>query len=143
MSLLKLRRTPESKRLASLRIIVAIVFIAAGLAKLLIPEFTTAFQEQLRTAELPIAKHLRLLVPTLELIIGYSLLIGKFTRFWSGVSITMMGVAIYVHLQITDPALFPFQPLIPIIPFTMIALLSILLIMGAGTWSKDLDIFEK
>lgn len=143
MSLFKLRRTPESKRLAVLRMTVAIVFLAAGLSKLLVPEFTVAFQDQLRAAGFPLIQHLRVAVPILELIIGYGLLVGKFTRFCALVSITLMGVATYVHLQITDPALFPYQPLIPVIPVIMIALLSVLFVMGAGTWSKDLDIFEK
>lgn len=143
MSLFKLRRTPESKRLAILRIAVAVVFIVAGLTKLLIPEFITAFQEQLRAVDILFAKHLRIAVPILELVIGYGLLVGKFTRFFALISISLMGIATYVHLQITDPALFPYQPLIPVIPIIMIGLLSVLFVMGAGTWSKDLDIFEK
>ena len=145
MSLLRLPRTPESRKLASLRISIAIIFIAAGLSKLLIPIMVSAFEAQLKETGVPlyVRSSFSLLFPILEIVIGYFLLIGKHTRFWSVIAMGVSCFGAYVHLHIDNPALFPFQPSAPIIPFTLMGLSAVLFVMGAGMWSKDLDIFEK
>ena len=143
MSLVRFSRTPESKSLASLRISVGIIFLAAGIAKLLVPIMVAAFEEQLRATGVPFRNYFSLWFPILEITIGYFLLIGKFTRFWSVIAIAAMCFGVYVHMVIDDPALFPLEPAAPIVPIAIIGLSAILFIKGAGTWSKDLDIFEK
>ena len=107
------------------------------------PIMVAAFQEQLKVTGVPFRSYFSLWFPVLEIIIGYFLLIGKYTRFWSFVAIAVSSFGVFIHLQIDDPSLFPFQPLMPIVPVTLMALSAILLVKGAGTWSKDLDIFEK
>ena len=145
MSLLRLPRTPESRKLASLRISIALIFLAIGLSKLLVPFMVAAFNEQLKATGVPVdfRSTLSLMFPILEIIIGYFLLIGKHTRFWSVIAMGVSCFGIYVHLRIDDPALFPFQLSAPVIPITLMALSAVLFVMGAGMWSKDLDIFEK
>ena len=122
---------------------VGIFFVIAGLAKLIIPEVANTFQEQLRYMGIPGRDIYPLLEPILEMSTGYFLLIGKFTRFWSFLAILLMVFAVYIHISIEDPALFLLQLSAPLIPAAVLALCAVLLVMGAGTWSKDLDIFEK
>jgi uncharacterized membrane protein YphA (DoxX/SURF4 family) len=140
MAPLNLHTTSESKGLAFLRILVAVIFTVAGLCKLVVPLLIMAFHEQLKVEEIPFHEHLHLPVPIMEMVIGYFLFMGKCTRFWSLVGLLLMIPAIYVHLQITDPTLFPMQPVMPII---VIGLCAVLVFKGAGNWNKDLDIFEK
>ena len=143
MALFKFRRTTESTRLGTLRLVVAGVFLLAGLSKLLVPAVIIALQDLLRSAEISYYDYLKFIVPIVETVMGFFLLTGKFTRFFSAMFILYMFAAIFVLLQVTDPALFPLQAFMPIVPVVMIVLLSVLVVKGAGTWSKDLDIFEK
>lgn len=143
MSLDVFRKTPESIGLAILRLTVAIILITAGIAKLVIPELIMAFEGQLKAAGLFFTDHLALVVPIVELILGYFLIIGKFTRISAGVSIFLMSIAVYIHLVVKDPSLFVFEPMAPIVPILVILSSAVLVVLGAGTWSKDLDIFEK
>lgn len=143
MSLFRFPRTPESKKLAFLRIGVGVLFLVAGLAKLLVPDIATTFQNQLRIAEMPGRDYFPILLPVFEMTTGYFLLIGKFTRFWSFLAILMMVFAVYLNVRIENPTLYLLQLSAPLIPAAILGLCTILLIMGAGTWSKDLDIFEK
>lgn len=143
MSLVRFPRTPESRSLASLRISVGLIFLAAGITKLLVPVMVAAFEEQLRLTGVPFRNYFSLWFPILEITIGYFLLIGKFTRFWSVIAIASMGFGLYMHVVIDDPAAFPLEPSFPIVPIAIIGLSAVLFVKGAGTWSKDLDIFEK
>lgn len=143
MARFKFRRTTESTRLGTLRLVVAGVFLLAGLSKLLVPAVIIALQDLLRSAEISYYDYLKFIVPIVETVMGFFLLTGKFTRFFSAMFILYMFAAIFVLLQVTDPALFPLQAFMPIVPVVMIVLLSVLVVKGAGTWSKDLDIFEK
>ena len=143
MALVNFPRTPESKKLAVLRITVGSFFILAGLAKLIVPEVANTFQEQLRYTGVPGRDFIPLVLPILEMTAGYFLLIGKFTRFWSFLAILLMVLAVYINLRIEDPALYLLQLSAPLIPSAMLAVCAVLLVIGAGTWSKDLDIFEK
>jgi uncharacterized membrane protein YphA (DoxX/SURF4 family) len=129
--------------LGTLRLVVAGVFLLAGLSKLLVPAVIIALQDLLRSAEISYYDYLKFIVPIVETVMGFFLLTGKFTRFFSAMFILYMFAAIFVLLQVTDPALFPLQAFMPIVPVVMIVLLSVLVVKGAGTWSKDLDIFEK
>jgi hypothetical protein len=54
------------------------------------------------------------------------------------VVIGIMAVAIYVHVVVEDPSLFPLQPSEPILPLAVIALCLYLLWRGGGSWSRDL-----
>jgi uncharacterized membrane protein YphA (DoxX/SURF4 family) len=49
-----------------------------------------------------------------------------------------MVVATYVHVVVEDPALFPLQPVEPVGPLVLIALLLYPIFRGAGSWSVDL-----
>jgi uncharacterized membrane protein YphA (DoxX/SURF4 family) len=48
-----------------------------------------------------------------------------------------MVVATYVHIVIDDPSLFPLQPVEPIGPLVLLAMLIYTVIRGAGAWSID------
>ncbi len=50
-----------------------------------------------------------------------------------------MIVATYVHIIIDDPSLFPLQPVEPIGPLILLAVLTYTVIRGAGSWSIDLQ----
>ena len=143
MFLKQFSRTSESIRLGLLRFVVALVILMAGLMKLVVPEMIAAFHEQLKVIDPPLIDKLRLIIPILEIIIGYLLLIGMHTRLSAIASIVIMLAAIYIHMIVKDPALFPLLPGKPVIPIIMIALCLVLVVFGAGKWSKDLDIFDK
>lgn len=143
MLLKRICRTSESIRLAILRLTIALVFLMAGLMKLIVPEMIAAFHEQLKAIDPPMIERLRLVVPIMEILIGYFLLIGLYTRIFAIAAIASMSAAMYVHILVKDPALFPLQPVQPIIPIAVIALSLVLVVFGAGAWSKDSDIFDK
>ena len=52
--------------------------------------------------------------------IGTALLVGLYTRIATLLVLNIMVVATYVHLVVTDPALFPLQPAEPIIPVVIV-----------------------
>lgn len=143
MAFPNLQKTSESKLLALTRLFVATTFLAAGASKLIVPEMTEAFYGQLREVGFPFDEELRLIVPIVEMITGYFLLLGRMTRHFAIVSILLMFIAVYVHMVIDNPNLFPFQPPLPVLPALIILLSSPLVLFGGGAWSKDLDIFEK
>jgi hypothetical protein len=46
----------------------------------------------------------------------------------------MLG-AVYVHVVVDDPSVFPLQPNAPIIPIVVIGLTVYVLVAGTGAWS--------
>jgi uncharacterized membrane protein YphA (DoxX/SURF4 family) len=109
-----------------------------GLMKLLVPVLAQAWSGQLVAADLPFYTLTRWTVPFVEVGLGIVLLAGLFARLAGLVVITMMAVAIYVHVVVNDPALFPLQPSEPVIPLVVIILAAYVIWRGAGAWSLDL-----
>ena len=130
--------TRYDKYLGSVRIALGILFLMTGLMKLLIPELRAAFSGQLTAANIPFHDFNMWFVPLTETAVGLLLLYGLFSRIGALVIIGLMLVATYVHLVVTDPALFPLQPTEPIIPIVAIVAAVYVLWCGGGAWSADL-----
>jgi len=93
---------------------------------------------QLTAANIPLHAFNMWFVPITETAVGLLLLYGLFSRIGGLVVIGQMLVATYVHLVVTDPALFPLQPTEPIIPIIAISTAVYVLWRGGGAWSADL-----
>lgn len=130
--------TRTDKFLGSVRIALGILFLTTGLMKLFIPELRAAFSGQLTAANIPFHGFNMWFVPITETAVGLLLLYGLFSRIGGLVVISLMLVATYVHLVVTDPALFPLQPTEPIIPIIAISAAVYVLWRGGGAWSADL-----
>ncbi|MGD9721454.1 MAG: DoxX family protein [Pirellulales bacterium] len=137
-NLTKLRQTQASKSAAAIRILVGLLFLATGVMKFAVPDLRTAFSGQLTAAGIPFHSLNMWVVPAAEIGVGVLFLLGFLSRLASLWAITIMVVAAYVHVVVSDPALFPLQPRAPIIPIIVIALCGYLLTTGSGSWSLDL-----
>lgn len=133
-----LRRTSDSKVAATIRLLLALVFLMTGPMKLLDPSLAEAWSGQLLAAKLPFYLLTLKTVPYVELALGVVLALGIFTRPAVIVVMGIMLVATYVHLVVDDPSLFPLQPSEPIIPLVVIAMSLYVLYRGAGAWSLDI-----
>ena len=133
-----LRRTSNNKAAATIRLLLALVFLMTGPMKLLDPSLAEAWSGQLLAAKLPFYLLTLKTVPYVELALGVLLALGFFARPAVVVVMGIMLVATYVHLVVDDPSLFPLQPSEPIIPLVVIAMSLYLLLRGAGAWSMDL-----
>lgn len=138
MNLDSLRRTSDSKVAATIRFLLALLFLMTGPMKLLVPNLAEAWSGQLLAANLPFYLLTLRTVPYVELALGVMLALGIFVRPAVVVVIGMMLLATYVHLVVDDPSLFPLQPREPIIPLVVIAMSVYVLLRGAGAWSLDL-----
>ena len=134
----RFRTTDPSNSLGIVRILLGLLFLSAGLMKLLVPELRAAFSGQLTQAALPAHALNMWLVPVAEIAVGLLLTVGLLSRLASLVAVPMMVVAAYVHLVVDDPALFPLQPEAPIIPLVVLVLCGYVLWGGGGSWSLDL-----
>lgn len=130
--------TRREKLLGGVRIALGILFLMTGLMKLFIPDLRAAFSGQLTAANIPFHDFNMWFVPMTETAVGLLLLYGLFSRIGGLVVIGLMLVATYVHLIVTDPALFPLQPTEPIIPIIAIGAAVYVLWRGGGHWSADL-----
>jgi uncharacterized membrane protein YphA (DoxX/SURF4 family) len=106
--------------------------------KFAVPELRAAFSGQLVDAGLPLHATSMWLVPAAEMGLGVLFLLGLLVRFASLGGLVLMAAATYVHVVVDDPALFPLQPELPIVPVVAAALCLYLLRIGAGSWSLDL-----
>ncbi len=138
MNLATLRRTSDNKVAATIRFLLALVFLMTGPMKLLVPRLAEAWSGQLLAANLPFYLLTLRTVPYLELALGVILALGIFVRPAVVVVIGIMLAGTYVHLVVDDPSLFPLQPNEPIIPLVVIAMSVYVLLRGAGAWSLDL-----
>lgn len=143
MKLEDIRRTDDNKLAGTIRWLLAVLFLMTGVMKLLVPMLAEAFSGQLLAAQLPFYTLTRWTVPFVEVGLGIVLAIGFFARPAALVVFGMMLVAIYVHLVVDDPSLFPLQPSEPIIPLIVIAMGVYILWRGAGAWSSDLRATER
>ena len=138
MNLATLRSTSDNKVAAIIRLLLALLFLMTGPMKLLVPSLAEAFSGQLLAANLPFYLLTLWTVPYVELALGIVLALGIFARPAVVGAIGLMVVAIYVHIIVDDPSLFPLQPNEPIIPLAVIAMSVYVLLRGAGAWSLDL-----
>ena len=107
-----------------------LVFLFAGVSKLVLPQLGDAFAGQLIAANLPLFDVTRWAVPIAEILVGLLMFVGWLVRPAAVAMLGMMGGAIYVHLTVQDAALFPLQPSEPVIPILVIALALIVLIQA-------------
>ena len=138
MTLQSIRRTRGDRVAAGIRIALGIMFVMAGVMKLVVPTLGAAFAGQLAGAEIPFQELNRWVVPFLEVGVGGALLIGFYTRIATLFVFGIMIVATYVHLVVDDPSLFPLQPEEPIIPAVVMILSVYVLLRGGGSGSSDL-----
>ncbi len=137
----KLRKTSRDRVGGALRILVGFVFIMAGILKVLVPSLGQAFSGQLVAAGIPLHGLVLYTFPIVETVLGFLLLVGLHARISATLAAASMVVATYVHIIIDDPSLFPLQPVEPIGPLVLLAMLIYILIRGAGAWSIDLREF--
>ena len=138
MDLARIRETTDDKLAGVLRLALAVLFVMAGAAKILVPKLGEAFSGQLLAAGLPFYELSRSSVPIVEVLAGVVLGLGLYTRLATIVVVVIMAVATYVHLVIDDPSLFPLQSTAPTVPLVVIAICLYLLWKGGGAWSRDL-----
>ncbi len=132
------RQTTSDKLGGVLRVLVGLIFLMAGILKVVVPSLGEAFSGQLTAANIPLQAFVQFTFPVAETVLGILLLVGFHARLSALVAAASMVVATYVHIVINDPSLFPLQPVEPIGPLMLIAMLIYTVIRGAGAWSIDL-----
>ena len=143
MDLADIQETDDDKLAASIRLILAVLFVMTGTMKLVVPMLAEAWSGQLLASGLPFYELSRWSVPIVEIFVGVVLGVGLFVRPAAVAVIGIMAVATYVHVVVDDPSLFPLQPREPFIPLTIIAMCLYLLWRGGGAWSRDLAVTRR
>jgi len=133
-----LRKTSRDRLGGVLRTLVGLLFFLAGILKVVVPSLGEAFSGQLVAASIPLHEVVLYTFPVVEMVLGVLLLFGLHARISAALAATSMVVATYVHIVIDDPSLFPLQPVEPIGPLVLLAMLIYILVRGAGAWSIDL-----
>jgi putative oxidoreductase len=133
-----LRTTSENKFIGVIRIILGMIFFMTGFMKLFISTFTEAWMGQLVYAGIPLITFNFWFVPIMETVLGILLLKGSYSRVASFLIVPIMLAAFYVHIAVDNPALFPLQPALPIVPGIVIIMAVVIMKSGGGSWSKDL-----
>jgi len=133
-----LRKTSDNKFIGVIRFILGMIFFMTGVMKLFIPTFTEAWMGQLVYAGIPFITLNFWFVPIMETVLGILMLKGTYSRVASLAIIPIMLVAFYVHIAVENPALFPLQPSLPIVPVIVILMAVVILKNGGGSWSEDL-----
>jgi len=121
--------------LGATRMFIGALILMAGVTKLTVPMLRAAFSGQLRLARLPFYRLTFWLLPVVELTVGALLILGVGTRPAAAVVLLMMLGAVYVHVVVDDPSVFPLQPNAPIIPIAVIGFTIYVLVAGTGAWS--------
>ena len=134
----RLQETQPNPAVATVRILLGVLFLMTGIMKLFVPELRAAFSGQLTAAAIPAHSLNMWFVPLAETGMGLALIAGYLSRLVSLAAMGTMVVAAYVHLVVHDPVLFPLQPEAPIIPLIALVLCAWVLWAGAGSWSADL-----
>ncbi len=135
----QLRKTSNDKRAGVLRLLLGFIFFMAGVLKMVVPTLGEAFAGQLVVANIPFYGLSLYAFPIVETVLGITLLFGLHARLSAVVAAVIMVVAVYVHLVVDDPALFPLQPVEPVGPLVLLVALLYVLWKGAGLWSIDLS----
>ena len=136
--MIDLRKTSDNKFIGVIRFILGMIFFMTGVMKLFIPTFTEAWMGQLVYAGIPFITLNFWFVPIMETVLGILMLRGTYSRLASLTIIPIMLIAFYVHLVVDNPALFPLQPSLPIVPVIVILMAVVILKNGSGSWSEDL-----
>lgn len=121
--------------LGVVRIFVGGLILMSGVMKLTVPRLREAWSGQLRLARLPLYGPTFRLVPVIEVAVGVLLVLGVWPRPAAAVVALMMIGAIYVHIVVDDPSVFPLQPNAPIVPVAVLALTVLVLVGGSGDWT--------
>lgn len=135
----QLRKTSNDKLAGVLRLFLGFVFFMAGVLKIVVPTLGEAFAGQLVVANIPFYVLSLYAFPIVETVLGITLLFGFHARLSAVVAAVTMVVAVYVHLVVDDPSLFPLQPVEPVGPLVLLVALLYILWKGAGSWSMDLS----
>jgi uncharacterized membrane protein YphA (DoxX/SURF4 family) len=138
VGVIDLRKTSDNKSSGVIRIILGMIFFMTGVMKLFIPTFTEAWMGQLVYAGIPFIPFNFWFVPIMETVLGIMLLRGTYSQVASLMILPIMLVAFYVHIAVDNPALFPLQPSLPIVPVIVIIMALVILKRGGGSWSEDL-----
>lgn len=138
MDVRDLRRTSDDSVAGAIRMALGALFLMTGVMKLAVPMLAEAFSGQLVAAGIPLIWMAKRAVPLLEIGAGLALLVGAFTRVVALIIIGIMSVAVYVHLVVDDPSMFPLQPNEPVVPLAVIAMAGYLVWRGGGSGSVDL-----
>ena len=138
MNLRDLRRTRDDSVAGAIRMALGVLFLMTGVMKLAVPMLSEAFSGQLVAAEIPLIWMAKWAVPLLEIGAGLALLVGVLTRMVALIIIGIMSVAVYVHLVVEDPSMFPLQPNEPVVPLVVMAMAAHLVWRGGGSGSVDL-----
>ena len=133
----KVRHTRPSRILGLARILLGLVLTASGALKFSVPRLWEVWSAQLVQADIPIYSFNLWFVPIAELVAGTLLIMGVHARLNALLAIGMMVVAVYVHLVVSDPSLFPLQPQEPVVPGAILIMAIYVLWGGAGRWSID------
>ncbi len=134
----RVRSTQSDNVARGVRVVLGALFVMTGAMKLVVPMLAAAWAGQLAAANIPLVELNRWVVPVIEMGVGVALLVGFYTRLATLLVLNIMVVATYVHLVVTDPALFPLQPAEPIIPAVVMILSFYILVKGGGSGSLDL-----
>ena len=132
------RNTSDDKVAGGVRLLLAMIFVMAGVMKLVSPILGDVWSGQLLAANLPFYSLTRWTVPFVEIGVGVALTVGLYARLASVIVMGIMVAATYVHLVVDDPTLFPLQPSQPIIPLIVLVMSAYIVWRGAGAWSVDL-----
>ena len=134
----RVRGTRSDGVARGIRVVLGALFVMTGAMKLVVPMLAAAWAGQLAAANIPLPELNRWVVPLIEMGVGVALLVGFYTRIATLLVLNIMVVATYVHLVVTDAALFPLQPAKPIIPAVVMILSIYVLVNGGGSGSLDL-----
>ena len=116
--------------LGVVRILIGVLILMTGVMKFTVPMLREAWSGQLRLAKLPFYKLTFWLTPVAELAVGTLLILGIWTRLAAAVVLLMMLGAVYVHIVVDDPSVFPLQPNAPVIPIVVAGLTIFVLVGG-------------
>jgi len=117
------------------RIFIGVLILMTGIMKFTVPMLRTAWSGQLRLARLPFYKLTFWLLPVVEVTVGVLLILGVGALPAAVVVLLMMLGAVYVHIVVDDPSVFPLQPNAPIVPIVVLGLTVFVLVGGTGAWS--------
>ena len=133
-----IRNTSDDKVAGVVRLSLAMIFVMAGVMKLVAPILGDIWSRQLLAANLPFYSLTRWTVPFVEIGVGVALTVGLYARLASVIVMGIMVAATYVHLVVDDPTLFPLQPSEPVVPLIVLVMSAYIVWRGAGAWSADL-----
>jgi len=137
-----LQKTTNNKLLGATRLMLGLIFTSTGIMKFTFPMLSEAWSGQLIQAKIPLYEVNVVVVPIMEILIGLVLLWGFYSRIVALIVIPIMFVAIYVHLVVDDPNLFPLQPSQPVIPIIVLVMAIYVILRGGGAWSRDLKAMD-